>query len=81
MPEGAIYVGRPTKWGNPFRITDLCDRDEVLARYTAWIAEPGNQGIRHAAVAELAGHDLVCWCPVGLPCHADILLEIAADRS
>lgn len=21
MPEGAIYVGRPTKWGNPFRVT------------------------------------------------------------
>lgn len=21
MPEGAIYVGRPTKWGNPIRIT------------------------------------------------------------
>ena len=20
MPEGAIYVGRPTKWGNPIRI-------------------------------------------------------------
>jgi len=19
MPEGAVYVGRPTKWGNPFR--------------------------------------------------------------
>lgn len=21
MPEGAVYVGRPTKWGNPFRVT------------------------------------------------------------
>jgi len=21
MPEGAIYVGRPTKWGNPFVIS------------------------------------------------------------
>lgn len=20
MPEGAIYVGRPTKWGNPFQV-------------------------------------------------------------
>lgn len=20
MPEGAVYVGRPTKWGNPFRV-------------------------------------------------------------
>lgn len=21
MPEGAVYVGRPTKWGNPIRVT------------------------------------------------------------
>lgn len=27
--------------------------------------------------AELAGRDLACWCPVGMPCHADVLLEIA----
>lgn len=20
MPEGAIYVGRPTRWGNPYRV-------------------------------------------------------------
>ncbi|RFZ11213.1 hypothetical protein DSM43518_02053 [Mycobacterium marinum] len=26
---------------------------------------------------ELAGHDLACWCPLGQPCHADVLLEIA----
>lgn len=27
--------------------------------------------------AELRGKDLCCWCPVGLPCHADVLLELA----
>lgn len=21
MPEGAVYVGRPTKWGNPYQAT------------------------------------------------------------
>jgi hypothetical protein len=31
-----------------------------------------------AAVRELlAGHDLACWCPLGQPCHADVLLEVA----
>lgn len=28
-------------------------------------------------VAELAGKDLACWCELDLPCHADVLLEIA----
>jgi hypothetical protein len=27
--------------------------------------------------AELAGRDLACWCPIGEPCHADVLLELA----
>lgn len=22
MPEGAVYVGRPSRWGNPFRVGD-----------------------------------------------------------
>lgn len=26
---------------------------------------------------DLAGRDLCCWCPLGQPCHADVLLEIA----
>lgn len=27
--------------------------------------------------AELAGHDLACWCPLDQPCHADVLIELA----
>jgi hypothetical protein len=26
---------------------------------------------------ELRGKNLACWCPLGKPCHADVLLEIA----
>lgn len=28
-------------------------------------------------VSELRGRDLACWCPLDLPCHADVLLEVA----
>jgi hypothetical protein len=37
MPDGAIYVGRPTKWGNPFRVVpdDSGDRDGF------WVEGPG----------------------------------------
>ena len=31
-------------------------------------------------VRELAGRDLGCWCPVGTPCHADHLLNLANGR-
>lgn len=33
-----------------------------------------------AALAELAGHDLACWCPLDQPCHADVLLELANSQ-
>lgn len=26
---------------------------------------------------ELAGRNLMCWCPDGEPCHADVLLDLA----
>jgi len=26
---------------------------------------------------QLRGKNLACWCPIGSPCHADVLLEIA----
>lgn len=38
-----------------------------------------------AALDDLRGHDLACWCPLDQPCHADVLLDLAnrpprADR-
>lgn len=72
IPPGAVYVGRPTKWGNPYRISKHCTREEVIATYRMFVAEPRAAEIR----AELRGKDLICWC-APLPCHADVLLDIA----
>ena len=66
----AVYVGRPTKWGNPFVIGRDGDRAEVIRRYRLWI------GTQRLDARELAGKDLVCWCAPE-PCHADVLLEMA----
>jgi len=30
-------------------------------------------------IFDLRGKDLVCWCPLDQPCHADILLELANE--
>jgi hypothetical protein len=30
--------------------------------------------------AALRGHDLACWCPLDMPCHADVLLELANPK-
>lgn len=92
MPEGAVYVGRPTKWGNPFRIPSAIangfadsvqEARGVCVRWfeNAWdhVEYPSPEEIRH----ELRGKDLCCWCPLEdadgnpVPCHADVLLEWA----
>lgn len=92
MPEGAIYVGRPTEWGNPWKVGA-----------TGWTVDPGGiinrephppltvehavESYRNSIVADpdrveriraiLAGWNLACWCPLSEPCHADVLLELA----
>jgi hypothetical protein len=73
MPPGAIYVGRPTKWGNPFRIE--VDVALALWKYDQHIVKLAN--LHALDLEELRGKDLACWCKVDAPCHADILLVLA----
>jgi hypothetical protein len=70
-----VYVGRPSKWGNPFKLSNAtpAGRIKVIAKYRAWIA---TQPALMVALPELRDKDLVCWC-APLPCHADVLLELA----
>lgn len=72
-PANAIYVGRPTKWGNPFVIGRDGTREEVITKYRGYLM---NNAALLTQISELKGHDLVCWC-YPLPCHADVLLEFA----
>jgi Domain of unknown function (DUF4326) len=68
-----VYVGRPSKWGNPFVIGRDGMRSEVIARYERWLLE---QPELVAALHELRGKRLGCWCaPRG--CHADVLARHA----
>lgn len=72
MPKGAVYVGRGSKWGNPFRFD----------------GGPVHPAIRYACeiaplldVSELRGKDLACWCRLDEECHADVLLALANDAN
>lgn len=94
MPEGAVYVGRPTKWGNPYRVGSMIvltgkkagqriDAAGVVEFFRHSIMQDSNkaEAVRDLARRELAGRDLVCWCPLDQPCHADVLLELANGSS
>lgn len=75
IPPDAVYVGRPSKWGNPYRINfDYMGRLECIRRfreYAIMLLEENPDWLK-----PLEGKDLVCWC-TPLPCHADVLLELA----
>ena len=84
MPEGAVYVGRGTKWGNPYPVGGRKEGaltigpvtpQQCVSAYRAlvWDIPPWDD----LPFDELRGKDLACWCPLDQPCHADVLLELA----
>lgn len=72
-PTNAIYVGRPSPYGNPFKIGPNGTREEVIALYERWLLSMPPDFIR-CLIMELRGEHLVCWCAPH-PCHADVLLR------
>ena len=94
-PNGlpVVYVGRPTKWGNPFTVEGARKaghhgslhhlRGFCVIRFRDWLkGEDSPMGIYQltwilAHLGELRGKNLACWCPLDEPCHADVLLEMA----
>ena len=84
MPLNTVYVGRPSKWGNPNRIIDGNVKLAVELYRGRFIVFQDNLGVRaivkqniEEVKEELKGKNLACWCPLDQPCHADVLLEIA----
>src|SRR5262245_36324620 len=97
-PPNTVYVGRPTRWGNPWivwpdganpesywcgsrtgdRFGPFRTKREALFtalekyRAHALALARGAEGFK-----KLRGKNLACWCPLGQPCHADVLLELA----
>ena len=70
-----VYIGRPSKWGNPFSIGLDGNREEVILKYEAYIrARPDLL----KALPELKGKTLGCWCSPH-PCHGDVLVKLIEE--
>lgn len=67
-----IYIGRGSKWGNPFEIGKDGTREEVIEKYRTYLL---NKPELLKALPELRGKTLGCFCKPK-PCHGDILVEI-----
>jgi hypothetical protein len=90
MPENTVYIGRGSRWGNPFVVGKDGTAEECVRKYSDMLMPYRHQPPRNSLddfylslanlndiEAELRGKNLACWCKLGEPCHADWLLKIA----
>lgn len=84
-----VYIGRPSKWGNPFPVIDSIKankkkgikgvkgrtRRQVIRDYKKWIL---TQPQLLSSLHQLAGKKLVCWCAPD-ECHGDVLADLVAS--
>jgi hypothetical protein len=68
-----VYIGRPSKWGNPFVIGRDGTREEVIAKYAIWL---NSRADLLRQIPTLRGLTLGCFCAPE-PCHGDILAMLA----
>ena len=69
-----VYIGRPSPWGNPYRIGVHGTRAQCIEAYRDELLRDPKRLAR--VRAELRGKTLGCWCAPE-PCHGDVLLEVA----
>jgi len=91
MPENTVSVCRPGPWGNPFVVGKHGTAARCVELYESLLAgflcisvdhecvKAQKRAVKHAVehIGELRGKNLACWCGVGKPCHADVLLRVA----
>lgn len=86
MPEDAVYMGRPSPWGNPFnwedinpKVADTLRKRMARLRFREWIQHPDQSELLARAKKELKGKKGACWCKLTDPCHVDVWLQLIND--
>lgn len=72
MP-GTVYIGRPTKWGNPYLVSDV-GREAAVSMFRIMLVQ--NTRFQAEIREKLSGKNLLCWCAPRL-CHGHLLLHVA----
>ena len=70
-----IFIGRGSKWGNPFVIGKDGDRNLVIEKYIEYFE---NNDELKKDIEELKDKNLVCYCAPEA-CHGDYLLKKVED--
>ena len=92
LPEGTVYIGRPTKWGNPYKVKGEITPEIAIILYKEHLEQYATPYTEHypyrknkhmLKIHQLKGKDLACWCgewEFGEPeidCHGVVLMKMA----
>ena len=88
LPFSCIYVGRGSLYANPFQAGDRSPSAfqqpmtarEAVDLFAATLRGPVGRCYAERFARALRGLDLVCTCPLDVPCHADVLLRLANEH-
>lgn len=72
IPSDAIYIGRPSPYGNPFTV-EKYGRENAIKYFESYAKERLEREPNW--LEPLRGKNLVCWCSP-LPCHGTILIGL-----
>lgn len=88
LPPNTVNVARPGIFGNPYSVTPMLlqmlngnkmeAQQACVNAFRDWLdgSAEGDE-LRTIARQKLRGKNLACWCRIGTPCHADVLLKIS----
>jgi hypothetical protein len=82
MPPNTVKVDRTTRWGNPYKVdgSRIQTPQEAANAFEYFMGCGVGRPVElKRRLHELRGKNLACWCPIGSPCHADVLLRIANE--
>jgi hypothetical protein len=76
VPKGAVYIGRPSIYGNPYPLRGKATRDEVIRKFKWYfLRRVETDLVFMAAVRKLkTATALVCFCAPEA-CHGDVIAE------
>lgn len=77
LPEGAVFIGRGSLFGNQFVIGRHGDRDECCDAFEKRVE--AQLVTKAAIITRLRGQDIYCFCGLKQRCHGDYLLRIANE--
>ena len=79
LPEGYVWIARPSHWSNPVRIEGGVSREDAVRGFRSLLLEEKLPVTVEDIRREIGepGYGVACYCREDQDCHGDVILEEA----